>query len=221
MSTIKNQKGWLSCKKCPLHKTRENVVLGQGNLNAKIMFVGEGPGMTENTEGEPFIGASGNMLDDFMKVFDIHRSDVFIDNVVGCWPHTVEEGGKIKKTRKPSREEISACIERIQHSIYVVDPIVIVALGASALRALTGETAGITSAAGEIYEATIRGWYTHIQYSVYAMFHPAYILRQTPPDPNEKSPDEKHPLRKTYKHFEDMLETISLLDEAYYGLDNM
>lgn len=219
MNRIAQQKGWLNCSKCPLHETRDKVVLGQGNLNAKIMFVGEGPGSQENKKGVPFVGPSGEMLDQFFKTFDINRSDVFIDNLVGCWPHITEAGTGRRQSRKPSPEEVTACRERIHHSIYTVDPMVIVTLGAPALQGLTGESSGIVSVAGEVFEASVRGWYTYVQYPVYAMFHPAYLLRQTPPDPNEKKPDERHPIRRTYKHFEDLLETVGILNEAYYGID--
>lgn len=218
MSVIAQQKGWLSCSKCPLHETRTKVVLGHGNLNAKIMFIGEGPGPQEDKKGEPFIGPSGGMLNQFLETFDLDRADVFIDNMVACWPHIMEAGGR-KQTRKPSPEEMLACRERIQNSIYTVDPLVVVTLGAPALQGLTGETSGIVSVAGEVYETSVPGWYTNVEYPVYAMFHPAYLIRQTPPDPNEKKPDERHPIRRTYRHFEDMLETLGLLNEAYFGVD--
>jgi uracil-DNA glycosylase family 4 len=217
MSWIQQQKGWLNCSKCPLHESRDKVVLGRGNLNAKIMFIGEGPGPQEDKTGIPFCGPSGGMLDEIFNVFDINRSDVFLDNAVACFPHIQEDGRK--QIRKPSQEEISACRDRLNISIYTVDPTIIVTLGASALQGLTGETSGIVSVAGEVYETSIPGWYCNIEYPVYAMFHPSYLLRQTPPDPNEKKPNEKHPVRRTYKHFEDLLETIGMLSEAYYGVD--
>lgn len=219
MNRIEQQKGWLTCSKCPLHETRTKVVLGRGNVDAKIMFVGEGPGPQENSRGVPFCGPSGDMLNQFLKNFDINRSDVFVDNMVACFPHIIEEGSGRKQARKPSPEEMAACRERIHHSIYTVDPLVIVTLGAPALQGLTGEATGIISAAGQVFEASVRGWYTYIQYPVYAMFHPAYLLRQTPPDPKEKKPDERHPIRRTYKHFEDVLDILSALNEAYYGFD--
>jgi len=216
---IEAQKGWLNCSKCELHKTRGNVVLGHGNIHAKIMFVGEGPGSYEDKKGKPFVGPSGDMLDKFLKTFDINRSDVFVDNIVACFPHIIESETGRRQIRKPSTDEIAACRERIQHSIYTVDPMLVVTLGASALQGLTGETGGIISVAGEVFEATVKGWYVHVQYPVYAMLHPAYLLRQTPPDPNEKKPDERHPVRRTFKHFEDFLETLGILNEAYYGID--
>lgn len=217
MSTIAQQVGWLTCTKCGLHKMRKQVVLGRGNLKAKIMFVGEGPGPTEDVRGEPFIGPAGDMLNQFLKVFDLNRADVFIDNTVACWPHVDTDGKNV--TRKPSAEEALACSERIQHSIYTVDPQVIVTLGAPALQALTGESTGITAVAGEVFETAVPGWYTSVPYPVHAMFHPAYLLRQTPLDPNEKKPNEKHPIRRTYRHFEDMLQTLGLLHEAWFGVD--
>lgn len=489
MSTIKQQKGWLNCSKCPLHETRTKVVLGRGNPNAKIMFVGEGPGPKENDAGEPFVGPSGVMLNQFLETFDINRADIFLDNMVACfpsgtsvrakhtragysrhysgdlirivaggnelcgtpnhpiltttgmrplgsiekgdhvigcrfrervgardpdikngpahiedvvgaisedgtghrvagthmdfhgdgiksdidivvpkrlltngvksssqkhrkesilkttsklqgvlkllrssygslvvllgrhagfcpgyscfagplplvrqgsslvpdnnslplppdgnaktadvltessptdpslirkrlealpadisvnkviekgvidfsghvynlstdcgwytagghivsncWPHITDVSGK-RQTRKPSPEEMIACRDRIHQSIYVVDPIIVVSLGAPALQGLTGTSTGIVSAAGDVYETKVPGWYVDVDYSVYAMLHPAYLLRQTPLKDKEKKPDEKHPIRRTFRHFEDMLETVGLLNEAYYGID--
>jgi DNA polymerase len=219
MITIPQQKGWLNCSKCPLHEKRNKVVLGRGNLNAKIMFVGEGPGYKEDKTGKPFVGPSGDLLDKYLGTFDLSRADVFVDNMVACWPYIIDEGTERKQTRKPSPDEMLACRERIQNSIYTVDPLVIVTLGAPALQGLAGESGGILSMAGEVFETTVPGWYTDVAYPVYAMLHPAYLLRQTPPDPKEKKPDERHPVRRTYKHFEDMLETLGLLNEAYYGID--
>lgn len=214
--TIKEQRGWLRCTRCPLHKTRNNVVLGRGNTDAKMMFIGEGPGVEEDREGEPFVGKSGHLLDNVFRVFDINRSDVFLDNVVACWPFIMDNERKV--SRKPSSEELLACRQRVQQSIYTVDPIVIVALGDSALQSLTG-TSGILKSAGEVFETAVPGWYTEVTYPVYAMYHPAYILRQTPPNPNEKRVNKKHPLHKFYSNFTDMLETVRMLSEAYHGVD--
>lgn len=219
MNHVKGQKGWLTCSKCALHKTRDKVVLGYGNLNAKIMFVGEGPGYQENLKGLPFVGPSGELLNKFLTAFDIDRNDVFFDNAVACWPHFIDEMSSKRQSRKPSSDEIMECKSRLELSIYTVDPTIIVALGGAALQALTGETGGITSCVGNVYETEVQGWYGKVKYPVYAMFHPAYLLRQTPPNPNEKKPDEQHPYRKTYKHFEDLLDTVSILNEAYYGVD--
>jgi DNA polymerase len=215
---IKSQASWRDCKECPLHKSRKNVVLGRGHIKASVMFVGEGPGKTEDEEGVPFAGPSGDLLNQFLSTFDLPRANVFVDNVVACWPYVVDSSG-LKQTRKPQPSEMNACKMRLIESIYTVDPMVIVALGASALQGLTGETGSIVANAGNIFEMSIPGWYIPVRYPVYAMMHPAYLLRQTPPDPKEKKPDERHPIRRTYKHFKDMLETVHILNEAYYGVD--
>lgn len=215
---LKEQKGWLNCSKCALHETRNKVVLGRGSRNAKLMFIGEGPGSQEDALGKPFVGASGDLVDELFKVFNINRADVFIDNIVACWPFVMDSGRRV--TRKPSTDEVSCCKQRIQQSIYLVDPTVIIALGDVALQSLCG-VSGITKAAGEVFETKVPGWYTDVTYPVYAMFHPAYLLRQTPPDPKEKKPNTRHPLFKTNRHFEDMLGTLRMLDEAYFGIDAM
>ena len=215
---LKEQMGWLNCSRCKLHEFRNKVVLGRGSRKAQIMFIGEGPGHEEDMSGEPFVGPSGDLLDKFLNVFEINRADVFIDNIVGCRPFVMDEGKKV--TRKPANEEVLACKPRLQQSIYLVDPTIIVSLGGPALQALTG-VGGITGAAGNVFETEVSGWYLDIHYPVYAMFHPAYILRQTPPGVKEKKTDERHPLRKTYKHFEDMLDTLRTLNKAYYGVETL
>lgn len=217
MSYLPQQKGWLQCSKCPLHKTRSHVVLGQGNHSAKVMVIGEGPGSQEDRTGTPFCGASGDMLDSLLDVFEINRGDLFIDNVVACWPFIVDNGRRI--SRKPSALEVRACKERVEHAIYSVDPYVVIALGGAALQALTGVSTGITQAAGEVFEVEVPGWYAPVKYSVYATFHPAYILRQTPPSQSEKKVNEKHPLYKLYTHFEDVMESVGFLEEAYIGIE--
>ena len=169
--------GWLDCKRCELYKDRANVVLGIGNPRADLFFLGPYPGPDEDKVGLPFIGAAGEALGLELRhpKVDLTRDEIFIDNVVACWP-TREEGGKIV-TGKPSLQAIKACKNRVWEAIYRVDPILIVALGDVALKALTGDATNIGSARGEIYMAKMPGFYKHVTYPVLATFNPAYIAR--------------------------------------------
>ena len=153
------------------------MIHGVGKHNADMYLLGPYPGPDEDKVGLPFVGAAGEALDLELshKTVDLSREDIFIDNVVACWP-TKEENGKIT-TGKPSLDQIQACIWRVWESIYRIDPILIVALGKEALKALTGETANISTARGEVYMAKVPGFYKHITYPVFATFNPAYVSR--------------------------------------------
>lgn len=167
---------WLNCKRCRLHEGRNCVVLGRGNPNADVMFFGEGPGPDEDQLGYPFIGKSGKLLTEYIEErLGWSREDVFIDNVVRCFPHNVVEGTKI--IRKPSSLEIAKCRDLVVETIYRVDPLVIVALGATALYGLTGISEAMKSARGGMYFTKVPGFYKHVSYPVIATWHPAYLLR--------------------------------------------
>ena len=151
------------------------MVLGYGNPNADLMFVGEGPGPEENKKGYPFIGPSGKLLDKVLALFKVRREEVFVDNCVACWPNKQGEIGLV--TRKPTKEEIESCKERLWDFIYTVDPLAIVSLGGTATTVLTGERAGITSLRGELLLTKIPGYNKYVRYPVFPTFHPSSILR--------------------------------------------
>lgn len=167
---------WLSCRKCGLCEDRDYVVLGRGNPEAEIMFFGEGPGPDENRLGYPFIGKAGRILNEYIED-RLHwkREDVFIDNIVACFPHNEEEGTAV--IRKPSRDEIIACSNRVKETIYRVDPLLIVALGATALYGLTGINEAVKNTHGEMYMAKVPGFYKHVTYPVISTYHPAALFR--------------------------------------------
>lgn len=167
---------WLSCERCQLCDTRSNVVLGVGHPKAEVMIVGEGPGPREDEAGVPFDGASGVELNKFIGRLQWEREDLFIDNIVSCWP--VDDDGERLVTRKPGVDELKACWPRISETIYRVDPLVIIALGAAALKGLTGSTTKISAARGDLFFAEIPGMYKKVRYPVFPTFHPAYLLRQ-------------------------------------------
>ena len=108
------------CPKCELSKTRTKAVPGEGSENAKVMFIGEGPGYYEDKQGRPFVGPAGHLLDELLNSIDLQRSQVFITNVVKCRP---------PNNRDPRPEEIEACAPYLDKQIELIAPRVIVTLG--------------------------------------------------------------------------------------------
>jgi len=110
----------VACTRCPLHQGRERAVPGEGPSDAKLMFIGEGPGFHEDQSGRPFVGAAGQFLEELLAGIGLSREDVFIANVVKCRP---------PGNRDPEPEEIDACREYLDRQIALIDPKVIVTLG--------------------------------------------------------------------------------------------
>jgi len=148
-----------SCNRCPLYQWRKNLVFGAGNPNAELMFIGEGPGRDEDEQGVPFVGEAGQLLTRMINAMQFTRSDVYITNIVKCRP---------PKNRNPEQEEANACIAFLKRQIELIQPKVIVLLGAVPLQFLMNKT-GITRTRGQWLE------YNGIQ--VMPTFHPAYLLR--------------------------------------------
>jgi DNA polymerase len=148
-----------SCKKCPLHKTRTNAVPGEGPANAKIMFIGESPGRTEDIQGRPFVGLAGKFLNKLFNSIDLKRTKVFITGSVKCRP---------PKNRVPTEEEIQACKPYLEKQIEIIKPKLIVILGNVALKTLLGEKS-VSNLHGKIFEK--KG----IKYFI--TFHPAAAMR--------------------------------------------
>jgi DNA polymerase len=109
-----------SCKKCELWKTRKNPVVGSGNLNSKIMFIGEAPGFNEDLQGKPFVGKAGKVLDELLASIGLKRKDVYIGNVLKCRP---------PNNRDPKPEEIQACTPYLDRQISIIEPKILVTLG--------------------------------------------------------------------------------------------
>jgi uracil-DNA glycosylase family 4 len=150
------------CSRCALAPTRTTTVFARGNPSAEILFVGEGPGEDEDREGKPFVGRAGQLLDKMIGAMGLSERDVYICNVVKCRP---------PKNRTPEPIEMASCLPYLVEQIEIVEPRVIVALGATALRGLLGSTEGITRARGQwkLYRGSI---------PVMPTFHPSYVLRQ-------------------------------------------
>ncbi|MDQ6930350.1 MAG: uracil-DNA glycosylase [Candidatus Eremiobacteraeota bacterium] len=159
-----------ACRKCQIGYTRRNNVFGEGDPCARLLVVGEGPGETEDRLGRPFVGRAGALLDQMLAAIDLPREDVFICNTVKCRP-TLEENGKLKN-RAPEPEEMANCRQYLDAQIEIIDPKVILALGAPAAKSFLGSKFLITKQRGSWFEGP-RG------IALMVTFHPAYVLRQT------------------------------------------
>jgi len=148
------------CNKCTLCKNRKNTVLGTGNINSKIMFIGEGPGADEDIQGLPFVGKAGKLMNQAFLGLGINRDDVYIANVVKCRP---------PNNRNPEKDEINACMDYLRNQVIIVKPKIIVLLGNIALKSILGDEYGITKARGK--------WIEKKGILYMPTFHPAALLR--------------------------------------------
>jgi uracil-DNA glycosylase family 4 len=151
------------CTRCKLHKARNKIVFADGNPKAKLVFVGEGPGRDEDMQGLPFVGRAGKLLTSMIEAMGLQRGDVYICNVVKCRP---------PENRLPEPDEIKTCSPFLMRQLDVVDPQVIVALGACAAQTLLQTTRGISHFRGQWQEFRGR--------KLMATYHPAYLLRNPP-----------------------------------------
>jgi len=148
------------CRGCKLCEERNTIVFGAGNPSAGILFIGEGPGANEDIQGEPFVGRAGKLLDKILAAIDLDRNSVYIANIVKCRP---------PENRTPSKDEVAACWWILEEQIKIMQPGVIVALGAPASRTMTGSSEGIGKLRGTIHR------YGDIP--VIPTYHPAALLR--------------------------------------------
>jgi len=150
----------LCCTDCKLHQTRIQMVFGEGNPAARIMFIGEGPGQHEDETGRPFVGKAGELLDKIIASMNLKREDVYIANVVKCRP---------PGNRNPENDEVLQCRKYLDLQIEIIRPMLIVALGSPAIKTLLDTDQGIVSLRGKFQK------YKGIW--VMPTFHPAYLLR--------------------------------------------
>jgi uracil-DNA glycosylase family 4 len=157
----------LVCVKCPnLVKSRRNVVFGVGSIDAELMFVGEAPGADEDVQGEPFVGAAGQLLTKMIQAMGLSRQVVYIANILKCRPDTP---GQSYGNRKPTPEEMKTCIPYLHAQIDLIKPKVLVALGGTAVEGLLGANGGIMKMRGR--------WQTYRGIPLMPTFHPSYLLR--------------------------------------------
>lgn len=159
---------------CRAHvRPGRQVVFGVGNLDAKIMFVGEAPGAEEEQQGEPFVGPAGQLLTRMIKAMGLERREVYIGNIMNWRPElSPRPDGKQSGNREPTPEEMAFCLPFITAQIAVVDPLLLVALGATAARGLLGHHSFKTL--GEV-----RGrWHDYQGKPLRVTYHPSYLLRK-------------------------------------------
>lgn len=128
------------CQRCPLHRTRTNLVFGEGNPEATLMFVGEAPGKDEDLQARPFVGAAGKLLRKMVKEVAIAEQEIYIANILKCRP---------PKNRDPTPQEISCCLPYLKKQIDIINPKVICTLGKFSTQTLLGSTQGITRLRGK------------------------------------------------------------------------
>lgn len=148
------------CENCELSLTRNNLVFGVGDDNAKVMFIGEGPGENEDMKGEPFVGRAGQLLDKMLQGVNLSRQDIYIANIVKCRP---------PKNRDPLPEEKDKCIGWLFKQIEIIDPDIIVCLGRIAAAIIIDPDIRISKEHGQ--------WVNKNNRLYMAMLHPAAILR--------------------------------------------
>ncbi len=169
-----------SCTKCSLRQGCSQVVFGEGDPGAAVMFIGEGPGETEDQLGRPFVGRAGQLLDKILMASGFRRDEVYIANVVKCRP---------PGNRQPSPEEAAACLPWLEAQIRLIGPRFLVALGASAAQTLIDPRLRITAARGK--------WHDRNGIRCLPTFHPAALLR----DMSKKRPvwEDMKKLRAEYE----------------------
>jgi uracil-DNA glycosylase family 4 len=150
------------CRLCGLSQGRKTVVFGDGDSDADLMFIGEGPGAEEDRQGLPFVGRAGQLLNKIIEAIDLRREDVYIANIVKCRP---------PGNRDPHPDEVAACRPYLEQQIQLVAPRVIVALGRVAAQALLGESTPIGKLRGH--------WHSAYDVAVMPTYHPAALLRNS------------------------------------------
>src|SRR3954452_13636241 len=161
------------CTACPLHETGTQTVFGEGLKRARLMLIGEQPGDREDIEGHPFVGPAGRILDQALEQAEIERGDAYVTNVVKHFKWTPK--GKRRIHQAPKAEEIKACAPWLEAELEVVDPEVMVCLGATAVRAVIGSKARVMKDHGEFLEAKLGR-------TAMPTLHPSAILRADPDD---------------------------------------
>jgi uracil-DNA glycosylase family 4 len=222
---------WKDCQRCQLCNGRQNVVFGSGNPDADLMFIGEGPGKNEDKEGVPFIGDGGQLLQSLCATIGISWEELYISNIVACRP---------PENRDPLAIEKDACLPRLHQIIYIVDPLLIVAVGKYAMNALVaGRSWGIEKEHGNLFSSpspTVRVGGEHngveipgrvfprkgadkkvytLEYDMVPIFHPAYILRVDSYDRDKDSFVEGGQAHQTLDDLQAVVDRIEQLRSEY------
>jgi uracil-DNA glycosylase family 4 len=169
------------CKRCKLHRTRKTIVFGEGNQEAALMFIGEGPGYDEDVQGRPFVGKAGQLLTKIIESINLSREEVYIANIIKCRP---------PQNRNPEPDEIESCNPFLMKQIRVIQPKIICALGTFSAQTLLKTDTKITALRGKLYD--LEG------IKVIPTYHPAFLLR---------NPDRKKEVWEDMKKIEELLKT--------------
>ena len=152
-------------KNCELKKNATNLVFGNGNINSKIMIIGEGPGAQEDAKGMPFVGRAGKLLDKMLEAIQLNRTKAYISNVVNYRP---------PENRRPTEEEIARYLPYLRTHIEIINPKILILLGSTALNAIIGNKEVISRTRGKWFQreiGAVKPW-------IIASFHPAFLMRQ-------------------------------------------
>ncbi len=156
------------CRACRLWQGNRQTVFGTGSPDAKVMFLGEAPGQQEDLKGIPFVGAAGRLLDEALAAAGLARAQLWITNVVKHRPWTVVNGRR--RNRPPKRDEIDACRPWLDQELELLNPQIIVCLGAVAAREVLGKSFSLSEQRGQWFSSPVAP-------HVLATLHPAYVLR--------------------------------------------
>ena len=158
-----------TCRGCPLYKHATQAVFGEGSVTSRVMLIGEVPGDREDILGKPFVGPAGRLLDEALAIGGIPRDEVYVTNAVKHFKFT--QRGKRRLHDKPTRYEIEACKPWLRSELEVIEPEIVVVMGATAAQALLGPSFRVTKERGHMIEGTgIARW-------TFATVHPASVLR--------------------------------------------
>jgi DNA polymerase len=157
-----------TCRGCPLYQHATQAVFGEGLETARVMFVGEQPGDSEDLVGRPFVGPAGRLLDEALALAGIDRTAVYVTNAVKHFKYT--RRGKKRIHDKPTRYDVAACKPWLESELEVVQPEIVVLLGATAAQALLGSTFRVTKVRGEMLETPLARY-------TFATVHPSSVLR--------------------------------------------
>jgi uracil-DNA glycosylase family protein len=193
-STLKSlREAAAGCTACPLHENATQTVFGEGLMRARLMLIGEQPGDREDIEGHPFVGPAGRILDEALDKADIERADAYVTNVVKHFKWTPKGKRRIHQT--PRAEEIKACAPWLEAELDVVDPELLVCLGATAVRAVIGSKARVMKDHGELLESKLGR-------TAMPTLHPSAILRADPEDRDDAMAMLVGDLRVARRHLE-------------------
>lgn len=213
---LKLRDHWADCQRCDLHKTRTRLVFGEGNPDADILVIGEGPGAQEDETGLPFYGVAGQLLDQFLEAVALNREeDLYVTNVVCCRP-TVrvkdDRTGEMRTdNRPPSKIEREACKSRLLETIYLVDPLLIITVGKVPYQVLMGRAPKMQSIRGRMRTFTMQGREVPIRYAVLPIYHTAFLARS-------HNRSKGGPWHNTLEDFAKAAKVLDHLRESYYGI---